>query len=155
MANLAQMVNVIAPVFTRPDGLFLQTIYHPLRLYAEHTQSVALDPLVLGSLLEVSELADLGPLPTLDVIATRDAEGQVLTLAVTNRDPSDSIETVLNISGPQRWSSREVYEVTSTQVTDTNSFADPARVTVRQRSLNSVDRYVFPPHSLTVLRLEV
>src|SRR5919197_6510032 len=36
MANLAQMVNVIAPVVTSPDGIFLQTIYHPLRLYAEH-----------------------------------------------------------------------------------------------------------------------
>ena len=36
MANFAQLVNVIAPIFTSPEGLFLQTIYHPLRLYAEH-----------------------------------------------------------------------------------------------------------------------
>lgn len=32
MANLAQMVNVIAPIFTQPDGLFRQTIYYPLVL---------------------------------------------------------------------------------------------------------------------------
>ena len=31
-----------------PDGLFLQTIYHPLRLYAEHCQGVALDVHVSG-----------------------------------------------------------------------------------------------------------
>ncbi len=37
MANFAQLVNAIAPIFTSPQGLFLQTIYHPLRLYAEHT----------------------------------------------------------------------------------------------------------------------
>src|SRR5207244_11003813 len=36
IANLAQLVNVIAPIFTSPRGLFLQTIYHPLRLYVEH-----------------------------------------------------------------------------------------------------------------------
>ena len=38
IANLAQMVNVIAPIFTSPQGLYRQTIYHPLRLYAEHMQ---------------------------------------------------------------------------------------------------------------------
>ena len=37
MANFAQLVNAIAPIFTSRQGLFLQTIYHPLRLYAEHT----------------------------------------------------------------------------------------------------------------------
>ncbi len=29
MANLAQLVNVIAPIFTNDKGLFLQTIYYP------------------------------------------------------------------------------------------------------------------------------
>ena len=40
IANLAQLVNAIAPIFTSPQGLFLQTIYHPLRLYAEHMPRV-------------------------------------------------------------------------------------------------------------------
>ena len=48
MANLAQLVNAIAPIFTSPQGLFLQTIYHPLRLYAEHMGEVALDVHVDG-----------------------------------------------------------------------------------------------------------
>ena len=46
LANLAQMVNVIAPIFTSPEGLFLQSIYHPLRLYAEWTLEVAIDTFV-------------------------------------------------------------------------------------------------------------
>src|SRR5207245_2287613 len=33
MANLAQLVNVIAPIYTSPTGLFRQTIYWPLQLY--------------------------------------------------------------------------------------------------------------------------
>ena len=41
IANLAQLVNVIAPIFTNPQGLYRQTIFHPLRLYAEHMQHVA------------------------------------------------------------------------------------------------------------------
>src|SRR5260370_27020896 len=43
IANLAQLVNVIAPIVTSKEGLFLQTIYHPLRLYSEHMQETALD----------------------------------------------------------------------------------------------------------------
>ncbi len=43
MANLAQLVNVIAPIVTSPDGLLLQSIYHPLRLFAEHLGETAVD----------------------------------------------------------------------------------------------------------------
>ena len=54
MANLAQMVNAIAPIFTNPQGLYLQTIYHPLRLYAEHTRAQALDVHVDGPVYDLS-----------------------------------------------------------------------------------------------------
>ncbi|MCK4300997.1 MAG: alpha-N-arabinofuranosidase, partial [Planctomycetes bacterium] len=43
MANLAQMVNILAPIRTSPEGLFLTPIYHPLALYAEQCGTVALD----------------------------------------------------------------------------------------------------------------
>jgi alpha-N-arabinofuranosidase len=80
IANLAQLVNVIAPIFTSKTGLFLQTIYHPLRLYAEHTQQLALDPVVVCETVEHRDLpdaprphrvGDLGPFKVLDVAAGR------------------------------------------------------------------------------------
>src|SRR5260370_1786940 len=77
LANYAQMVNVIPPLFTRPDGMFLQTVYHPLRLYAEHAQAVALDAFVDSPALDIAnvskEVRDLGPFQALDVSATIDA----------------------------------------------------------------------------------
>src|SRR5205085_564360 len=75
LANYAQMVNVIAPIFTSPDGLFLQTVYHPLRLYAEHAQTVALDAFADSPSIEV----DGGPFPSLDISATTDAVGRLMT----------------------------------------------------------------------------
>lgn len=42
MANMAQLVNVIAPIFTNGTGLFLQTIYDPLQLFT-HAKGKALD----------------------------------------------------------------------------------------------------------------
>ena len=55
IANLAQLVNVIAPIFTNHEGLFLQSIYHPLRLYAEHVQEIALDISVDSDTHELKE----------------------------------------------------------------------------------------------------
>ena len=43
MANLAQLVNVIAPIVTSADGMFTQSIYHPFQLMATASQPVAVD----------------------------------------------------------------------------------------------------------------
>lgn len=43
IANMAQLVNVIAPIFANENGLFLQTIYYPLQLFADNTKGKALD----------------------------------------------------------------------------------------------------------------
>ena len=46
MANLAQLVNVIAPMFTNKQGLYLQTIYFPIAEYAKQRGNQSLDVLV-------------------------------------------------------------------------------------------------------------
>jgi len=46
MANMAQLVNVIAPIFTNEKGMFKQTIYYPLWLFANHASGTSLDVFV-------------------------------------------------------------------------------------------------------------
>jgi alpha-N-arabinofuranosidase len=48
IANLAQIVNVIAPITTRGDQLLQQSIYYPLVLYAQRREGIALTPVVKG-----------------------------------------------------------------------------------------------------------
>jgi len=48
IANLAQIVNVIAPILTRGDQMLLQSIYYPLLLYAGRHNGLALQPTVDG-----------------------------------------------------------------------------------------------------------
>jgi hypothetical protein len=43
MANISQLVNVIAPIMTDEKGIFLQTIYHPLFLFANNSHGDALE----------------------------------------------------------------------------------------------------------------
>jgi Alpha-L-arabinofuranosidase C-terminal domain len=56
------MVNVIAPIFTKPDALFLQTVYHPLRLYAKHHQPIALDVYVDCAVVDLPSTAGVYPI---------------------------------------------------------------------------------------------
>src|SRR6202040_582110 len=99
LANLAQLVNAIAPIFTSKQGLFLQTIYHPLRLYAEHTRPVALDVHVDGPQYalpperetdeaggRVHHVSDRGPFSLIDAVASCDEAGREITVARANRD---------------------------------------------------------------------
>ena len=48
IANLAQIVNVIAPILTRGDEVLLQSIYYPLALYAQRREGVALQAVIHG-----------------------------------------------------------------------------------------------------------
>ena len=47
LADIAQLVNVIAPIMANSTGIVLQTTYYPLKLYTDYCGDVALDPLVV------------------------------------------------------------------------------------------------------------
>jgi alpha-N-arabinofuranosidase len=42
IANLAQIVNVIAPILTKPDDLLVQSIYWPFALFSKRRDGVSL-----------------------------------------------------------------------------------------------------------------
>src|SRR5215217_7265329 len=161
IANLAQMVNVIAPIFTNEEGLFLQTIYHPLRLCAEHMGEVVLDAHVECETHDLTteasswphRVADLGPFDLLDVSATCDAEGRDLTLVVVNRDPEREIETTFQLADATFEEGAIAYEVTGESSGSINSF-DRQAVGVSERSVQAGGHsfeHGFPACSVTVL----
>ena len=163
IANLAQLVNVIAPIFTDDNGLFLQTIYHPLRLFAEHTRDLALDVYVDSPTQSLDpnapvrshRVADLGPFSLLDVSASRDEAGKQLTLAVVNRDPANAIDTTIQL-GDAVAADAAIAEVNGPDVKAINSFETPNAVDVREttRAIGEGSfSYSFPAHSVTMLRL--
>ncbi len=52
IANLAQIVNVIAPVMTRGDELLIQSIFYPFEMYSRRREGVSLLPVVNGPVYE-------------------------------------------------------------------------------------------------------
>lgn len=82
VACLAQIVNVIAPVMTRPDGLWLQTIYHPFRLFSEHARGVSLTPRLEAPSYDAGAR---GEVPVLDAAATYDEATGGVAVFLINR----------------------------------------------------------------------
>ncbi|GCF11885.1 alpha-N-arabinofuranosidase [Dictyobacter arantiisoli] len=168
LANLAQMVNVIAPIFTSPEGLFLQTIYHPLRLFAEHMQDIALDIHVESESLPFTQeqdkspygfpFASLGPFKILDASATCDASGKTVTIAVVNRHREQDLSTTLKFADNVTIESAYAYEVNGDNPNSENDFEQPNEVSIQEHHLHSGEQditYTFPAHSLTLLRLQL
>ena len=48
IANIAQIVNVIAPILTRGDELLLQSIFYPFEMFARRRNGISLRPAVAG-----------------------------------------------------------------------------------------------------------
>jgi len=168
MANLAQMVNVLGPIITRPDGLFLQTIYHPLSVYAEQCDPVAVNSFVISSAderytfgpdrpLADKRLTDLGPFDYLDVAATADPSSHTVTLYVINRHPERALPADLTLLGGRAVGQALICEINGETTGTRNSFEKPDAVGVKRRSLAAdiaLQSYQFPAHSVTVMKLE-
>jgi len=167
MANLAQLVNVIAPIVTSPDGMFAQTIYHPLRLMSAATQDVAVDTATdsgthahtdRGEDRWPHRVADLGPFQLLDVAASRDTGGRQLAVSVVNRDPGRALATRIRLDGAQASGAMTVHEVTGERPDAVNSLAQPDRVSAHSSKRDvagDVIDVTFPPHSFTVLEVQL
>jgi alpha-N-arabinofuranosidase len=161
MANMAQLVNVIAPIVTDPDRLLLQSIYHPLRLCAEHVREVALDPLVVCETVAHADppgapwphrVGDLGPFALLDVAATRDAAATALTVTVVNRSPEAAVPVVLELG---RTASEATWHLVNGESPDAvNTFEEPDRVSVQTCQVPTSGSRVeltLPAHSFSAL----
>jgi alpha-L-arabinofuranosidase len=100
VANLAQIVNVIAPILTRTDSLVKQTIFYPFKLMRQYAAGQSLDVAVVAPSVDTKQF---GPMPALDVSASYDpATGQGGAFIV-NRSQTDAITTELvwQVAAPQ------------------------------------------------------
>jgi alpha-L-arabinofuranosidase len=156
MANIAQIVNVIAPIFTSPDGLFLQTIFHPFALYSRACGNVALDVFWTGDTFSAGEFTALR---TLDVSATLDEEARKLSVFVVNRSQTDTQETTLTLDGGQFAGAGCAWVVNGPDIKAENSFVNPDQVVTTETVLNinqpTSFTYTFEPHSVTALSFDL
>lgn len=169
LANIAQVVNVIAPIVTSPAGMWPQSIYHPLRLSAEHTQDVALDPFVECDTVRHTDrgspwphrVDDLGPFDVLDVAASKDGDGTRLVLSVVNRDPGAAVAATISVAGGPggmviRRAVCRVIHGDSPQTANSSERPDAVRVSEEPVTARGMEiEHLFAPHSFTQLDIEI
>lgn len=150
IANLAQMVNVIAPILTKPDGLILQTIFYPFELYSRCAGRFALDLHVEcpGYKTDLYE-----KVPYVDAAGTFDPDTHQLALFFVNRHPKDAIEVELEMGGVQPVPPFTRFEIAGEDVKTANTFEHPNQVTCRKTSLDGPcpPAITLPAHTIVVL----
>ena len=126
LACLAQLVNVIAPILCRPDGLIKQSIYFPFQLFRQHASGQALDALVTCPTYETSQY---GAVPVLDVSASYDeASGGWAAFLVNRRtDAAEPVE--LDLRGLAVDQPLQVVQLAGSDPKAANSFEQPNAVT--------------------------
>jgi len=161
MANMAQLVNVIAPVFTNEKGMFRQTIYFPLQLFSNNVRGTSLDVFVDCDTYNTEEFfvgvgevkTKQSNVPYLDVSATyRDGE---VTLCVVNRHKDKTITTDIISQTGKFTGMFKVFEVNGPDVKTSNDFGSEAVKTVTRPDIKSSAEkitYSFPAHSFTMIK---
>ena len=149
IANLAQLVNVIAPIFTSPTGLYLQTIYYPLALFAANSRGVALQVFVNAPTYKSKSFDEV---PYLDVSAAQD--GDTLVLNVVNRHRDDAIEADIEAQDARFSGAYEISEVNGPDIKSENNFdASPVKTIRRSVKGDGARMHVtLPPHSYTMIK---
>lgn len=157
MANLAQMVNVIAPIMTNKQGLFLQPTYFPL---VEFTKQAGNSAIQVWATSPSYKYENRPPLGYLDTSATYNAKTGELFVNVLNRSKDRDIATRVENQAGQLAPSASVWELNHPDLKATHTFGDDRKVrpvtrTVPLTVTNGGFTYTFPAHSLTILRLNV
>ncbi|KAJ6590387.1 glycoside hydrolase family 51 protein [Mycena sp. CBHHK59/15] len=135
IACIAQSINVISPIITSPTGLFKQTTYYPLHLFANLMQGTSLSIHVASEAytgptvpafvqnLTTHTPDEAKPTKWIDVSGVLSDDGKEIRLAIVNRHALQPFSVPV-VFGPDTavGSEVKVYEVWSADLRDRNGF---------------------------------
>jgi len=125
MAQLAQTINVLqAVILTEGSKMILTPTYHVFDMYKVHHDAKLL-PVKFTS---PDYVLDGQSLPALNISASQDAQG-VVHITLVNIDPNKSV-TVSTTLNQVKWSSVTGQVLTSSKITDINTFDNPGTVKI-------------------------
>jgi alpha-N-arabinofuranosidase len=158
---LAQLVNVIAPIMTNADGIFLQTIFYPYSWALQFARGAALDVMVESSNYEVKGLygsrdEKTTSVPHLDVSGSYDASNGTAVAFILNRDLASAheVEIVWEDKAPTKV--QAAWVLTGDDLKAVNSFAAPKKVVpsefAKPGTTNGRTKFEVPAKSYTMVQ---
>jgi alpha-N-arabinofuranosidase len=95
VACIAQIVNVIAPILTRREGLLIQSIYYPFLLFSQGAAGLSLLPVVKAPTYKAGERGDV---PALDASVSFDPHGGTCGIFLVNRNAGEELTVGIDIA---------------------------------------------------------
>ncbi len=150
IANLAQIVNVIAPILTDGNDMLIQSIFYPLEMYAKRRTGISLQPAVQGPTYEGKTNGEVTYIDTSTILN----EGQ-LSVFVTNRHPDDTATVHINLAD-QKIAALDAAEIVTGPHADTvNSYKQPYAIQAQPFSkvkiVEGEATATLPPLSVTAM----
>ena len=126
IANIAQIVNVIAPVQTQADRVLVQSIFYPFEMVSKRRQGDALRVSLNGPSYESKEH---GAVPYIDASAILD--GQQLKVFLTNRHGEEAADVRVTLADGAIVSRESAELLTGPGAKAANSFENDNLVTAQ------------------------
>jgi alpha-L-arabinofuranosidase len=123
IANLAQIVNVIAPVLTRGDEMLLQSIYYPFKMFSDRREGISLRVNVQGPTYDTRSY---GKAATVDTSAILD--GDKLAVFLVNRSPDQAAPVEIDLADQRVAEVLAGELLTGPDAKCANSYEQPDRV---------------------------
>ncbi len=155
IACLAQLVNVIAPIFTKTGGgVFEQTIFYPFMHLSNYGRGVALNPIVDCPKYDCKGFTDV---PYIETIATFDEENSEMAIFCVNKSLDESAVMEVNLMDFEGFKSYEFISMDGYNKKQENSF-DAISVKPHTNPLPLVDGSILTaelqPFSWNVIKLK-
>ena len=136
VANIAQIVNVIAPILTRGDEMLIQSIFYPFEMFSRRRQGVSLRPVVDGPTYAGKTN---GQVHYIDTSAILDRNDGRLHVFVTNRSLKEPASVRVKLADQDIAALDNADLLTGPDAKAANSFEQPDVVRSRSFSEANVD----------------
>ncbi|WP_309297193.1 arabinosylfuranosidase ArfA [Lapidilactobacillus luobeiensis] len=150
IACLAQLVNVIAPIMTNDQGVWLQSIFYPFMQVSQYGRGVALNTVTKS---ESYKAKDFDEVPYLESIATLDEEHREISIFAVNRSSKETMDLDFVADG---FSNLKLLGATQFCGYDIKATNEDAKMDLQELNEISVDGSVqakLQPLSWNVIRL--
>lgn len=132
IACLAQLVNVIAPIFTKTGGgSFRQTTFFPFKMMSKYARGAALNPIIDCPKYDCKDFTDV---PYLESIVTYDEENDEAVLFAVNRSLDEKILLDINLLGFEGYKAVSFEALEGFDVHKENTFGDES-VSMKSKAL--------------------
>lgn len=157
VACLAQLVNVIAPVFTEPGkGSYKQAIYFPFRDVSVYGRGTVLTPIVQSPNKETKEY---GEVPAVIFSTIYNEDSDEVSVFALNTNKTESAQTEINLASFGKTEMILRTELTGNDLSAKNTLEKPETLKSVAVSLNQSENSIYTvnlkPASWNVLRFKM